>query len=146
MQYFMELPMRLATVPIIAFMGEETFNGQEYDVIFCTWGSPEPDARYDQYLLYINKATHLCEMTTYTIRDNYLPAPRNFYGTARYWDFNDINGAKIPFRMDVQASDPSLEEKYVHRFEIRAFRFDAFNLNALYPFPELQRLEDSKQE
>lgn len=146
MQYFMELPARLATAPIIAFLEERTFNGQVYDVLFCTWGSPEPDARYDQYLLYINRASKLCEMTTYTIRDNYLPAPRSFYGTARYWDFRDVNGAKIPFRMDVQAGDPSLEEKYVHRFEIRAFRFDAFASDVLYPIPGVQHMGDTKQE
>ncbi len=146
MQYFMELPARLATAPIIAFLEERTFNGQMYDVLFCTWGSPEPDSRYDQYLLYINRASKLCEMTTYTIRDNYLPAPRSFYGTAKYWDFRDVNGAKVPFRMDVQAGDPSLEEKYVHRFEIRTFRFDAFASEVLYPIPGLQRMGDTKQE
>ncbi len=146
MQYFLELPARLATVPILAYMDERTFDGQTYDVLYCTWGSAEPNKQHDQYLLYINRATRLCEITTYTIRDNYLPAPRSFYGTARYSDFREVRGAKIPFRMNVQMGEPSTTADYVHRFEIRDFQFDAFGVENLYPMPGLPRAGDVKPE
>lgn len=142
MHYFMELPYRLSKAPIISYMGEEILNGIPYHRVFATWDSPEAN-QHDQYILYIHPETELVERTTYTIRDNYMWTPKNFYGTAVYSDFRKVDEVMFPFQMDVYPFDHT-QKKKVHSFRVEQIRLDEFDHEDLYPFAELPRLGDQK--
>jgi hypothetical protein len=142
MHYFIELLPRLANAPIVAYMGEETLKNGVCDRIFITWNTPEPN-KNDQYILYINRQNKRVERTTYTIRDNFMWTPKNFYGTAVYSDYRQVDSVWIPFKMDVYPFAQTDKMK-VHTFTINDFRFDAFPIDTLYPFADLSKLGDFK--
>ncbi|MGJ3236026.1 hypothetical protein [Marivirga sp.] len=142
MQYFIELPYRLMNAPIISYMGEENWNGNDYQRVFVSWDSPEPNHN-DQYILYINPETNRVERTTYTIRDNFMWTPKNFYGTAVYSDFKEIEGIELPHKMEVFPFDDT-DGKIVHRFTIEQVELGNFDKNILYPFNDLTVIGDAK--
>ena len=146
-QYFFELIGRLKNAPIVAYMGQRQFNGQDYDLVFTSWESDAPNEKNDQYVLYVNTKTKLIDYASYTLRDNYLPAPKGLYGTIHFKDFRDIEGIKIPFQQTVFTKDPKTkEEKYLHKLTVNDFRFDSFDKSLLYPNPNLGTLGDQKLE
>lgn len=144
MQYFIELPYRLMNAPIKSYMGSENWNGKNYERIFVSWESPEPN-KNDQYILYVNPETKRVERTTYTIRDNYMWTPKKFfYGTAVYSDFRTIEGIELPYKMEVYPFDDT-EGKLVHRFTIEKVELGNFDKEVLYPFKELGDIGDAKK-
>lgn len=145
-QYFFELIDRLRTVPVVAYMGEKQFKGDDYDLVFASWKTAKPHAEHDQYVLYINKESRLIDYASYTIRDNFLPAPKSLYGTIQYKDWREVEGIKIPFRQLVYFNGPNKKEKkYLHRFTAESFEFDSFDKKALYPNEELDSIGDKKR-
>lgn len=142
MQYFMELPYRLSNAPIISYMGTSSSDSAEYEIVFVTWDSPTPN-EYDQYTLYINKETGLIDRTTYTIRDNFMWTPKNFYGTATYSDYREVQGVLFPFKIDIYPFD-KVGKKKVHSFTVKSISLNDFNIEELYPFSDLPRMGDSK--
>jgi len=144
-QYFFELIDRLRTVPVVAYMGERQFKGEDYDLVFASWEKAAPHKEHDQYVLYINKETGLIDYASYTIRDNFLPAPKNLYGTIQYKDWREVDGIKIPFQQLVYFNGPKeKEKKYLHRFLVEAFEFDGFDPKLLYPDQELEKVGNKK--
>ncbi|MEQ8928043.1 MAG: hypothetical protein RLO81_19655 [Fulvivirga sp.] len=143
MQYFMELPVRLLNADIITYMGNEEIEGVNYHKIFATWESLYPN-EHDQYIVYVNSKNGRVERTTYTIRHNYMWTPNNFYGTALYRDYKEYEGGIIlPQKIEVVPFD-HLDEKRVHTFEVQSFKAGGFDIEELYPFPELPKIGDSK--
>jgi hypothetical protein len=142
MQYFNEILYRLSNAPIVAFAGEKEVNGKMYDLVFCTWGSAAPN-KHDQYLLYIHRQTRRMERVSYTIRDNYMFTPANFYGTGVYSDFRQVDGVSIPFLLEIFPFEQT-HKKAVHRFQIQEFRFDSHPVEYLYPLEHLVKMGDSK--
>ena len=51
-QYFLELPLRLYHAPIVQYAGEETLDGEVFDVVFATWRQMQPHSDYDHYRVY----------------------------------------------------------------------------------------------
>lgn len=49
LQYFAELPFRLAAAQNVAWAGERVHRGRRFDVVLATWGGFAPHARDDQY-------------------------------------------------------------------------------------------------
>jgi len=146
-QYFTELAQRLSNAPIVRYAGAEYFNGVNYELVYATWGSVEPNKEYDQYVLYINKSTNLIEYTSYTLRDNYLkmPGSGHFYGTVHFADIRDVAGFKVPFQQFVFLGKPKKKDKkYVHKLTLESFKFDGFEAAELRPNPDIEVLGDRK--
>jgi len=133
-QYFSEMIDRLYHAPIISYAGEEEFRGQKYDLVFCTWGSPEPHMEHDQYMAWINKETGLLEFAQYSLRESYLKMPgyKLMGGGVELTDFRNIDGVLVPHHHIIYPlnlkEDP---EKNLHELKIRDFAFDKFDESEL---------------
>ncbi len=137
--YFLEFPFRIARAPIVAYVGERSHGGRNYQLVFATWGRPEPHAEHDQYLLWINRESGLIEIAQYTIRD-FGPAVE---GTMQFSDFREVQGLRLAFRHTVQALDAPSGE-FGHRIVIERLVFDAVPREALLPDASLPFMGDEK--
>ncbi|MFK8008490.1 MAG: hypothetical protein AB8H03_19180 [Saprospiraceae bacterium] len=135
-QYFFELLGRLRQAPIISYAGQKEFNGNQYDLVFCTWGKPKPHLAHDQYLLWINKKTGLLDYSEYSVREPHVKPPgyKMIGGNIEYTDYREIDGVWIPHDQIVYPiKKKTNQDKFVHRLKISDFQFDSFNVNELKP-------------
>ena len=145
LQYFIELPFRALTAEHVAYMGERDYRGNTYDLVFVTWGTPEPHMAADQYVLWINRSTGLIDIVHYTVRDAF----RFVTGSMYYGDYRDIQGVQVPFKQTVTMGGPDdaefpLDEHYMHQIILQRFSFDAVPRAALLPDPQREPLGDRK--
>lgn len=157
LQYFTELPFRLLNAETVLDAGSATHRGQRYDRVFVTWGSPEPHAEHDQYLLWIDSDTRLVEMVHYTVRDlasMNTGAARALMrtlatGTIHFDDYRMVDGVMIPFVQTVTLPEPVLtqypiDENFLHRLVVDEARFDTVPREALVLEPRLSAPADRK--
>ncbi len=142
--YFLESPGRLLKAPIIYYAGEKEFEGQLYDQVFVTWESLSANDKFDQYLLWINRSSGRMELINFTVRENYQPAPPNWYGSIRYSDYRAIAGVEIPHVLTIQLNAEDDLDSYIHRLTVESFSFDGFPKALLYPDRSLGFVGDSK--
>ncbi|OAV45183.1 hypothetical protein [Lewinella sp. 4G2] len=145
--YLAEAPMRLLGADIIRYAGEREFDGQHYDLVFVTWGDGTQKKEYDQWLLYINKATGFTDLTELTITDFFLPMPGGMKNaTVRFPERVKTSiGAHLPATTVIQLGHPKEDiEKDVYTFTFRDFKFDTFEKAVLYPLDGLPVYGDSK--
>jgi hypothetical protein len=163
LQYFNELPFRLARAPLVADLGPAELFGVEYDRVFVTWGSSEPHEDADQYVLWIKRSSGLVAKAHYTLREaarmsitpeEQRPMMRaGAAGTIHYGDYRDVDGVWLPFRQLVtlfgpqQAGpDPEAAGAWMHRLTLESATFDAAPREALLPDPALPPPADAKPE
>lgn len=157
LQYFAELPFRLLEADVVLHAGTASHRGREYELLFVTWESPEPDPRLDQYVLWVDRQTLLIEMVRYTVREAVALAPesaRAIYrtlalGTMHYHDYREVEGVWIPFVQTVTLPEPRLteyplENNFFHRLVIEEARFDTVDERALAPSDQHGRPADAK--
>ncbi len=157
LQYFTELPFRLLAADTVLDAGPASHRGRRYDRVLVTWGTPEPHAEHDQYLLWIDTETGLVEMVQYTVRD--LAALNSgtmrvlmkslAVGTIHFDDYRPVDGVMIPFEQTVTLSEPALTqypvaENFHHRLVLDQARFDAVPVELLVLDPGLEAPSDSK--
>lgn len=145
LQYFIELPFRALTAEYAAYMGEREYRGNTYDLVFITWGAPEPHMAADQYVIWINRSTGLIDLVHYTVRDAF----RFVTGTMHYQDYREIQGVQVPFKQTVTMGGPGdaefpLDENYMHQIILQQFSFDAVPRAAPLPDPQREPLGDRK--
>lgn len=134
--YFFEMVDRLKSAPIVSYAGQKDFRGEQYDLILCTWTSEKPHMEADQYVVWINKKTGMMDYSEYTLRDNYLKFPgyKSFYGALELKDFREIEGVMVPHEQIVYINGvKKKEKKHIHKLIVRDFKFDAFDIDELYP-------------
>jgi hypothetical protein len=140
LQYFDELPFRMLAAPVVLYAGEGQYLGRTYEKVFVTWGSPQPHAEHDQYVLWINHATGLIDVVRYTLRDAVpmsslimRPVMKVFAaGTIHYRTYRRQDGVMVPFEQTVTLPPPEstrlpLEDNYFHRLVLESARFDSFD-------------------
>ena len=146
--YFLELPYRLQQAPIKRYYGQQTKNGQTYDLIFASWISETPNPDHDQYIVWINNKTKLVDYCEYTLRDNKSPFTRNKYGSIAFEDYRNINGFMVPFNMPVMLNSGIIKKKttkkYFHQITLDNFSFGGFSEAELYPIPGIEKQFDTK--
>lgn len=133
-QYFFELLGRLRHAPIISYAGSKAFNGKQYDLVFCTWGKPEPHQEHDQFLLWINKKTGLLDYSEYSVREPHVKPPgyKMIGGNIEYTDYREIDGVWIPHDQIVYPIKKKTDQnKFIHRLKISDFQFDSFKVQEL---------------
>lgn len=133
-QYFTEMIDRIKNAPIISYAGEKEFRGQQYDLVFCTWGKDEPHEEHDQYLAWINKKTGLMDYTQYTIREAYIKPPgyKTLGGAVEFTDFKNIEGIMVPHEQLIYAIKLKKNPKRnLHHLVISDFKFDSFHVEEL---------------
>ncbi|MFK7935221.1 MAG: hypothetical protein AB8G22_17040 [Saprospiraceae bacterium] len=133
-QYFFELLSRLRHAPIISYAGSEAFNGNHYDLVFCTWGKAKPHQEHDQYLLWINKKTGLLDYSEYSVREPYVKPPgyKMIGGNIQYTNYRAIDGVLIPHDQIVYPiKKRTNQDEFIHRLKISDFQFDDFDVQEL---------------
>jgi hypothetical protein len=73
--YWFQFPFRVGEAEFISYAGEAIVEGQAYDLVFATWGSEAANTTYDQFILYLNKETHLIDWLYFTVRDKTPAVP-----------------------------------------------------------------------
>ena len=138
-QYFSELLGRLRQAPIISYAGKQAFNDKQYDLVFCTWGKPEPHIGNDQYLLWINQETGLLDYVEYSVREPHVKPPgyKMIGGALEYADYREIDGVLIPHDQIVYSiKKKANQNKFLHRWTISDFQFDSFHVERLKPIEQ----------
>lgn len=144
-QYMFELPIRLIDAPILKYAGTQEFEGTDYELVFATWQSTEPNQAFDQYLLFIHPETYHLAFASYTIRAMYMPAPRGMYGSVRYEDIvENEDGIKYPSTLYVQINKLKKNKKWAHKMTIKDLALNSFDRSILYPNADLEFLGDNK--
>ncbi len=59
--YWFQFPFRIGEAQILSYGGEEVLNGKTYELLYATWGEEKANAQYDQFLMYLDKSTHLIQ-------------------------------------------------------------------------------------
>lgn len=145
--YVIEAPMRLLGADIIRYAGEQEVDGQQYDLVYATWGQDAPHKEHDQWLVYINQKTGMTDLTEITINDFFLPMPPGMKGaTIRTERTLTANGSYLPSLVTIQLGKPKKLEKHVYTFTLTDYKFDNFSLEELYPLEGLPRMGDAKKE
>ena len=145
--YLTEAPMRLLDAPVVRYVDQATFDGQSYDRVFVTWGDGTQRRKYDQWLLYINRATGFTDLVEVTITDFFLPMPGAMkHATVRFAEREQTAiGTQLPTRTVIQLGGPKEDiEKDVYTFTFTDFAFDGFDRALLYPLEDLTEYGDSK--
>ena len=144
-QYLFELPLRLINAPILKYAGKKMWEGVEYDLVFATWESIDPNDTYDQYLLYLHPETHELAFASYTVRAIYLPAPKGIYGSIRYENVQEgPEGFRYPATLYIQLNKLKGNKKWAHKMELKDLEFNSFDKSVLYPNAELPFIGDAK--
>ncbi len=119
--YWFQFPFRISEAPIIAYAGEDKVDGETYDLLYATWGSETPNREYDQYVLYVDKATKMIEWLHFTLRDKV-----NFiHITASFTHFKNINGITLPFSQYITVGHPTDRSWKMHENHYQWIKFDS---------------------
>lgn len=117
--YWFQFPFRIDEAPIIAYAGESIMDGATYDLLFVTWGSESPNAKYDQYVLYLNKETRHIEWLNFTVREKF----KSVKLTARFADIRNVDGIFCPFSQYLFIGTPENRISKLHENHYRWIRF-----------------------
>ena len=139
-QYLIELPLRLRSAELVAYAGREQVSGQEYDVVFVTWGQLDAHREADQYKVYLDPATKRIVKAHYTVRD----FARFAEGTIHYEDFRLVDGLLIPYRMSVTSSVDSSPDDYIHRIDVERVGRNKTTVSTLIVDPAGSTSSDTK--
>ncbi|MEM9361354.1 MAG: SRPBCC family protein [Bacteroidota bacterium] len=145
-QYFFEMPLRLRNAPILKYAGTREFEGETYDLVFATWETTVPHKEHDQYLLYISQDDRKLKFANYTIRANYVPAPKNMYGSIRYEALQtNSDSITYPSKMYIQVNGLKKKKKAAHVLTVDNLRLNDFDIAELYPLKDIKYIGDSKE-
>lgn len=111
MHYFMEFPFRMLEAPVVRYAGLEEIDGVGYERVFVTWESVEPNAEYDQYVIYIDPDTDRIAKAYYTLRE----AGRTLAGTMHFLDMREVDGVWFSYDMVVTGKPQDSVDKPLHR-------------------------------
>lgn len=143
--YMLEVPLRIQSAPIVRYGGEREFEGTTYDLVLASWGGEKPSKKYDQYVFFINKTTHLADMVQINIREHYMPVPGFLYGTVRYLDRTEVEpGLWMPTRLAIQMFQPKKKTKGIINVSFKDYSFDSIPVETLRPNGSLPVVGDEK--
>ena len=118
--YWFQFPFRVDEAPIIAYAGEATVGEQTYDLLYITWESEGPNAKYDQYVLYLDKQSKYIEWLSFTVREKFQSVPF----VAHFTDVRNVDGISCPFSQYVSIGYPGNSIKKLHENHYQWIRFE----------------------
>jgi len=117
--YWFQFPFRFSEAPIIAYAGEAMVNGENYDLLYATWGTEKANCEYDQFILYVDKETRRVEWLNFTVREK-----ANFFKiTAEFSNFKTIDGITLPFSQYVTWGKPGKTAWKLHENQYESISF-----------------------
>ena len=90
--YWFQFPFIIREAEFISYAGSREIEGKNYEAVFATWYSEEPNTRYDQFILYLNPENNQLEYLEFTVRDFNQYAT----GVARFTDYQESDGLTLP--------------------------------------------------
>ncbi|MBL4845414.1 MAG: hypothetical protein JKY65_07810 [Planctomycetes bacterium] len=121
LQYFLEMPFRLAEAEIVdcAGPGEIVVAGKRtaVDQVYLTWGSYVPHPRFDQYLAHVDSTTGFLLRADFTVRDLAGFAK----GRVLYGDYRQVGDYWLPHLIQIGTDPP---EDMLHELRISAWALD----------------------
>lgn len=108
--YWFQFPFRIGEAEFISYAGEAIIEGQAYDLVFATWGSEEANTTYDQFILYLNKETHLIDWLYFTVRDKVPAVPI----CAKFGNFKYVDKILLAHDQYVMQGKPGAEGIKLH--------------------------------
>ncbi len=131
-EYFFELPFRVGDATIVAHAGERQVGAQTYDLVFVSWGQPEPQSDIDQYVVWVDRDTGLVSHVQYTIRD----MAGFMVGNIAYSDVREVQGIKVAHRMII-GPEPEAGGDVIHAMTLTDLTFGVeVRDDFFYPMPE----------
>ena len=95
--YWFQFPFKVREADFISYAGTREIEGQNYEALFVTWHSEEPNTEFDQYILYLNPDTYLLDYLEFTLRDFNQFAT----GIVKNWNFQESGCITLPMSMSV---------------------------------------------
>lgn len=126
LQYFCELPFRLASAEIVDCAGRARIEieGVEHEVdqVYVTWGSYDPHPRFDQYLAFVDTRKGFLIRADFTVRDLAGFAK----GRVLYRDFRQTGDYWLPHRIQIGADPPEdmLHELVIESWDLEGARVE----------------------
>jgi|GEM_PF-1729385 len=108
--YWFQFPFRVREALVIAYGGETLVKGQKYKLLYATWGDGTPNAKWDQFLLYIHPKTKFIDWLRFTVREG--AAFMDIH--ARFSDFRKSGGLTMPYKQEVRRGRPGEEGYRLH--------------------------------
>lgn len=143
--YVIEAPMRLLQAEIIRYAGQAEYEGQQYDLVYATWGEDAPHKEHDQWLVYINCETKMVDLTQITINDFFVAMPPGLKGgTILVERALTSQGIYLPSFITIQLGTPKEQKKHVYTFSLTDYRFNTFEEEDLHPLESLAPMGDRK--
>ena len=139
-QYFLELPLRMRSATVALDAGQAVWEGKTYDLVFTSWGVPEPMPEADQYLLWIDPETGLLARVDFTVREQGGAAA----ASARYRHYADVGGVQIAKEIAIFGFMPGGAQIPIHTFVTEKVEWDTVSPDDLRPDPSLANDGDSK--
>ncbi|WP_046756005.1 hypothetical protein [Kordia jejudonensis] len=137
--YLLEAPIHLPDAEIIRYAGTKEIDEILYETVYVTWGSVEPNEKFDRFLVYINPKTKFIDLLEVTINDFFIKMPKGLqHATARYERKETSIGTYMPSTIKIQLKGPKKPESKVYSIALENYQFDSFNKELLYPIDNLK--------
>ncbi|XLS27666.1 hypothetical protein ACJD0Z_10705 [Flavobacteriaceae bacterium M23B6Z8] len=143
--YLLEAPMHLPDAEIIRYAGTKELDGISYETVYVTWGSEEPNKKFDRFLVYINPTTKFIDLLEVTINDFFIKMPKGLqHATARYERKKTNIGAYLPSNIKIQLKGPKKPKNKVYSISLDNYEFDSFDKTLLYPIEGIKNIGFNK--
>jgi len=115
-QYFIEFPWRIQNATALAYAGKAEIDGIPCEGVLASWGTNEPQADIDQYLIWISEADHRVVKLAYTVREMFGFVA----GAAYYKDYQNHDGLWLAHRFPVESN--LVSDGWLHEMRMKEFR------------------------
>jgi len=117
-RHLLDFVFEMRSADVVQFAGFAKWKQQDYARVYMTWGDPEPSFKMDQYVLWINKRTHLMDRFDCTGR-GVLPVIRNPFIVCRveFEGYRKVNGMQVPSKITVYKAGT---QEVVHGYQIHS--------------------------
>lgn len=117
MNYALQLPFRSANAEVVRYGGQGTIRGKQYDLIFTTWHTAEPQKDTNQYVLWVDPVTHELAYLQLTDRELMKAAA----GMMGFSGWKTIEGIKVPSR--ITSYKDAEKDVVLHELRIESVAF-----------------------
>lgn len=135
-QYFVEFPARIGEATAIGYLGEKQIGNENCEGVMVSWETLKPQRDIDQYIIWLDHASHQIVKIEYTIREVNTPMK----GAVYFKDYKLYNGLLLPSRMPVESN--LVRDGMLHEMRIDSIHFNEISVETLEPSPSLIKIDD----
>ncbi|TNE50259.1 MAG: hypothetical protein EP343_08880 [Deltaproteobacteria bacterium] len=120
-RHLLDFVFAMGSADILWYAGKAQWKGKTYVRLYMTWKNPKANHDVDQYILWINKQTHLVERFDCTGR-HILPVLGSPFLKARveYTGYRKLHGVPVPTKIQVFRAGSG--RQFVHGYTIHGMK------------------------